>query len=193
MTVSVDNKEVKTGDKVTVTIHSTQKTEGANFIVEWNHSFLKYESSTATARNLDEGRFEFVNADGLNDFQIVFTVVGTKGNDTIKVTPVQITNGTNDNFDVVKKSDSVKVEIKEEPKPDVDTNTVTPSNTTTPPTNTTAPTNTTKPTNTTTTTTTTNTTTPPSKMPQTGYNITPLLAIGAIVVVAAIIVIRKRK
>ncbi len=166
MTVTASKTVVKTGDEVTVTIHSSQATEGANFVIEYNHSFLEYKSSNAMARNLEEGRFEFVNADGMNDFTVTFKVIGKEGSDTVKVTPVQITNGTNDNFEVTKKSDSVKIEIKKD-------TTTTPTTPTTP----------SKP-----------STPKPDKMPQTGFNVAPVIGIVALVaVVASVIAVKKRK
>ncbi len=176
-----DKLEVKTGDEIEFVISITEPVAGANFLVEWDHNFLEYKSAVgALAKNPDEGRFEWVDTDGLTEFTIKFTVKATEGSDTIKVTPVKLTDG--DTYEVVQKSNSVTLEIKKE-----ETNT-TPENTTEEPTNTTPENTTEEPTNTTP----TNTTKEPDKMPQTGFNVAPVIGVAALVIVATV-AIRRRK
>lgn len=165
---------VEKGDTVNFEIDITNPVAGANFLVEWNHNFLEFVSSSAMSENPEEGRFEFVKASGLKKFEIEFKVKDTAtGSDTIKVTPVKLTDG--DTYEVVQESNTVTVELKKET-----TNTTPETNTTEEPTNTTpAP----KP---------TNTTKEPDKMPQTGFNVAPIIGVAALVIVATV-AIRRRK
>lgn len=189
ISVSSDAEEgiVETGDEVTIKIHSTQKTEGGNFILDWNRSFLKYKSSSAMAKNLEEGRFEFVDTEGVNDFEIKFEVIATEGKDTVKVTPVQVTLGTDDNYEVITNSNTVELKVKEkviEPENTVEPeNVVEPENSTRPE-NVVEAENKVKP---------ENKVEAPKKHLQTGYNAGALIVIVAVIAIIARIIIKKNK
>lgn len=176
---------VEKGDTVSFEIDFSDKVAGANFLVEWNHDFLEVVDTSALAANLEEGRFEFSNGLGLKKCTIEFEVKETAtGSDTIKVTPVKVTDG--DTYEVIQESNSVKVELKkEETNTTPEQNTTEPENTVKEPENTvTEPENTVKEP--------TNTTKEPDKMPQTGFNVAPVIGVAALVIVATV-AIRRRK
>lgn len=190
-------KEVKTNDTVTLTITTSDKVKTANFKVDFDKSFLQFVKLTVdekgnTTENPDSTgiNFNYISTAGTNTFVLTFKVIGTKGSDTVKVTPNAFYVSTSEKFDLTSIGSwtyTIKEEVAEQPG---NNNTVTPQNNTVNNTNT-ANTNTANKN-------TTNTNVAkPDKLPQTGavisYSAIATVGIVLILTVGAVAYYKMKK
>ncbi len=111
-TVSIaGKKEVKKGDKVTVTmtVNSKKAVVGADFTVNYDSKFLKFVESSALAANANEaGKIvvEHVATSGIKEITFTFEVIGKEGSSNITATPSAFTAGTTEEDEI--KVDSIK-------------------------------------------------------------------------------------